>query len=334
VVDWLRLRAGYNRAVRAPNVEELYQPQQLSIANAVDYCEGPQPAYTFDQCARTGVTAEQYGHIPELPESDLLWLALQALYGGNPDLDPEEADTITAGLVVEPMDSMRLSIDYWDIRIERVIEGMDTNVILDQCALDGQLCDLVHRGANGTLWLGKDAYLIGIYWNLGEQHSKGIDVAWDWSPGDRWRFNLIGTYYLKQETTAIPNDPETRWDCVGVADDYYCWASTPEWRHLATATFDPGGAWAVTGRWRYYGAISYEDETDQIAGENLKAQNYLDLSATLRFMGTHSLTLGVNNVLDREPPLLGNWQSTNGNTVAGFYDTLGRFLFVDVTLRW
>lgn len=332
VLDGLRLRTGYNRAVRAPNVEELYEPQQLGWTNAADPCEGPQPAYTLEQCARTGVTAEQYGRIPELPDSDL-W-SLQSLYGGNPDLSPEEANTITTGLVVEPMDSMRMSIDYWDIRIEGVIEYMDTNVILDQCALDGQLCELVHRGPNGTLWLGKDAYLIGINWNLGDQHSNGIDVALDWSPGDRWRFDLIGTYYLKQETTTIPGDPDTRWDCAGVADDYYCWAKTPEWRHIATATFDPGGAWAVTGRWRYYGAISYTDETDQIADYNLKAQNYLDLSAVLRFMGTHDLTLGVNNVLDREPPLVGDWQSTNANTVAGFYDTLGRFLFANVTFRW
>jgi outer membrane receptor protein involved in Fe transport len=332
VVDWLRLRTGYNRAVRSPNVEELYQPQQISGTNAVDHCEGPQPAYTFEQCARTGVTAEQYGHIPELPDPDL-W-GYQFLYGGNPDLDPEEADTVTAGLVVEPMDAMRLSIDYWDIRIEGVIEGMDTNVILDQCALDGQLCELVHRGANGTLWLGKDAYLIGIYWNLGEQHSNGIDVAWDWSPGDHWRFNLIGTYYLKQETTAIPNDPDTRWDCAGIANDYYCWAKTPEWRHIATATYDSGGAWALTGRWRYFGEIDYTDETDQIAGDNLKAQNYLDLSAVIRFMDTHDLSLGVNNLLDREPPLLGAWQSSQANTVAGFYDTLGRFVFANVTFRW
>jgi len=332
VVDWLRLRAGYNRAVRAPNIGELNGPQQLGGTSALDPCEGSEPVYTFEQCARTGVSAEQYGQIPELP-NPRFW-SLQALYGGNPDLEPEEADTITVGLVVEPMNSMRLSIDYWDIRIEGVIESMDTSVILDQCALDGQLCDLVHRGANGTLWLGKDAYLIGINWNLGEQHSNGVDVAWNWSPGDRWRFNLIGTYYLKKETTTIPDDPETRWDCAGVANDYHCWAKTPEWRHIASATFDSGGFWSVTGRWRYYGDIWYEDETDQIARKNLKAQNYLDLSAVLRFMGTHDLAFGVNNVLDREPPLVGGWQSTNANTLAGFYDTLGRFLFTNVTLRW
>jgi len=332
VLDALRLRSGYNHAVRAPNVVELYEPQVLEWSNAVDYCEGPEPVYTFEQCARTGVTAEQYGHIPEIPDPD--YYSIQAVYGGNPDLTPEEADTFTTGLVIEPANSMQLSIDYWDIRIKDVIEGMDTNVILDQCALSEQLCDLVHRGPSGALWLGKDAYLIGINWNLGEQHSTGIDVAWDWSPGDRWRFDLIGTYYLKQETTVIPGDPDTRWDCAGVANDYYCWAKTPEWRHIATATFDPGGAWAITGRWRYYGAIDYEDETDQIAAYNLKAQNYLDLSAVLRFMGAHELSLGVNNILDREPPLVGPYVSTNANTVAGFYDSLGRFLFANLTLRW
>ena len=54
----------------------------------------------------------------------------------------------------------------------------------------------------------------------------------------------------------------------------------------------------------------------------------------IRFMGTHDLTLGVNNVLDREPPLVGDWQSNQANTIAGFYDTLGRFVFANVTFRW
>jgi len=332
VVDWLRLRTGYNRAVRAPNVQELYDEQQLGWFNGVDLCEGPQPAYTFEQCARTGVTAEQYGHIPEIPDPD--YYSPRALYGGNPDLKPEKADTVTAGLVVEPAHSMQVSVDYWDIRIEGVIENMDPRVALNQCALDGQLCELIHRGPSGALWLGNDSYVIAIDWNLGEQHSRGIDVAWDWSPGDHWQFDLIGTYYLKKETTTIPHDPDTRHDCAGVSDDLWCWANTPEWRHIATANFDSGSFWTLTGRWRYYGPINYEGEVDQIAGDNLNAQSYFDLSAVLRFMGRHDLALGVNNVLDKEPPMVGNWQQTNANTVAGFYDTLGRFLFARVTLRW
>ncbi|MGA0028221.1 MAG: hypothetical protein ACO3IJ_12310, partial [Steroidobacteraceae bacterium] len=61
---------------------------------------------------------------------------------------------------------------------------------------------------------------------------------------------------------------------------------------------------------------------------------YLDLNGTFRFMENSDIVFGVNNVLDEEPPLLGATLATNANTVAGFYDTLGRYLFMKATLRF
>jgi outer membrane receptor protein involved in Fe transport len=329
IVDWLRLRTGYNRAVRTPNIGELYTPQKIGGFWGTDLCEGPEPVYTFEQCARSGVTAEQYGNIIAAPED----LPLQALWGGNPDLDPEEADTFTLGLVFEAGFDMRFSLDYWDIQIDGVIENMDPWVALEQCALDGQLCEAIQRGQGGLLWRGEDAYVHQIAWNLGSQHFTGIDNAWSWSPAEHWLLDLIGTWYLKKETTYIPNDPDSSYDCVGRIAQQQCFP-TPEWRHIASATYDSGSFWAVTGRWRYFGAISYDGDDDDIPSDVIDAQNYLDLNAVFRFMGTHDFTLGVNNVLDEEPPLVGGWMSTNGNTIAGFYDTLGRYLYARVTLRW
>ena len=85
---------------------------------------------------------------------------------------------------------------------------------------------------------------------------------------------------------------------------------------------------------RYYGKVKYEGTTDLIANDNLSAHNYIDLNAVFRFMETHDVVVGVNNVFDKEPPLLGGTLSTNGNTAAGFYDTLGRYFFANLTLRW
>jgi len=65
-----------------------------------------------------------------------------------------------------------------------------------------------------------------------------------------------------------------------------------------------------------------------------KSQNYLDLNAVFRFMDSHDLVVGVNNILDKEPPMMGGNLSNNANTTAGFYDTLGRYLYANVTLRF
>ena len=71
-----------------------------------------------------------------------------------------------------------------------------------------------------------------------------------------------------------------------------------------------------------------------IAEDNLGGQSYFDLNAVFRFMEAHDVVVGVNNILDKEPPLVGSSLSTNGNTIAGFYPTLGRYLYANVTLRW
>ena len=63
--------------------------------------------------------------------------------------------------------------------------------------------------------------------------------------------------------------------------------------------------------------------------DNLGAKIYLDLSAVFRLMETHDLSVGVNNIFDKEPPLVGASISTGG-----YYDPLGRYLYADLTLRW
>ncbi len=65
-----------------------------------------------------------------------------------------------------------------------------------------------------------------------------------------------------------------------------------------------------------------------------KAQNYFDLNAVFRFMDNSDIIIGINNVTDEEPPMVGGTLTTNANTIAGFYDTLGRFLFAKATMRF
>ncbi|MCJ7815757.1 MAG: TonB-dependent receptor, partial [Xanthomonadales bacterium] len=328
MTDALRIRTNYNGAVRTPNLKELYTPQTLGLSvGGGDPCDSATPEYSFEQCARTGVTAEQYGRIPANPLG-----AINFMDGGNPGLEPEKADTLTFGLVIDPTETMQISIDYWDIRIKGVISKIDPYRTLLQCAEFGALCDSIHRGVGGTLWIGNSGWVDATKLNISEKHWRGIDAAWAWSLGDHWNFDLIGTYMLKKEVTEIPNDPDSVYDCVGLIS-WECWPS-PKWRHAVTATYDSNSFWALTGRWRFYGNVEYEGTEDPIANDTLGAQNYIDLSATFRFMGNHDVVVGVNNVFDEEPPLMGSTLSWGANTIAGFWDTLGRYLYANVTLRW
>ena len=96
-----KVRAGFNRATRAPNVRELFAPQGFGLGGSIDICANDPatgvPSATLEQCMRTGVSEAQYGNIIANPASQY-----NTLLGGNPDLYPEVADTITVGLVITP----------------------------------------------------------------------------------------------------------------------------------------------------------------------------------------------------------------------------------------
>jgi outer membrane receptor protein involved in Fe transport len=327
----LRFRTGYNRAVRAPSITELFQPTSLGLWSGDDPCGGT-PAYTFEQCARTGVTQAQYGNISDSPAGQY-----NGQFGGNVNLQPETADTWTLGVVWDVMDGMTLSLDYWDIVIEDTISIIDPELVVDQCALYGTLCDSVNRSGSGSLWQGQSGWVNATNVNLGENHWEGIDLAWAYSfdaLAGSWNMNFIGTYMLTKETSPLPDDPNATYDCVGLVNGQ-CFPS-PEWRHVFTATYDSNSFWAVTGRWRFYDEVFYDQTTDLIANDNLKTESYLDLSGVIRFMGNHDFRFGVNNILDEEPPLVGGTLVggiNNANSLA-IYDQLGRYLFSNVTFRW
>jgi len=333
VIDQLRVRTGYNRAVRAPNIEELFESQFINLWSGVDPCSGAAPTYTAAQCANTGVTALQYGNISASPAGQY-----NLLRGGNPGLAAEEADTITFGVVVDPIDNLTISLDYWEIKVDGTIGTIGASLIVDLCATGGQFCDLVIRNPAGSLWLGQTGWVEDTQQNIGEEHHQGLDIAGVYSLdalGGVWKFNLLGTYLIKKETTPLANDPSTTYDCVGLVTDAAggCFPS-PEWRHTASVTYDSRGTWQVTTRWRHFGQVDYEGTTDTLAMDGLDAMNYIDLNARVTFLDNYEIMIGVNNVFDKEPPMMGNTIATNANTIAGFYDTLGRFLFSKVTLRF
>jgi outer membrane receptor protein involved in Fe transport len=334
ITDSVRFRAGYNRAVRAPSVGELFSNAGLGLWSGTDPCSTATPEYTQEQCARTGMTAEQYGIVTQSPAGQY-----NGIFGGNVNLQPEKADTYTAGIVWDVIDGMSVSVDYWDIEIEDVISNIDPEFIIRQCAEEGTLCEFINRSQSGSLWLGQTGYVSSTQENLGSQHWEGVDLAWNYTVdglGGTWNFNVIGTYMLTKEETPIPGDATSTYDCVGIINTTCDLVPTPEWRHVASATYDSNTFWAVTARWRYFDDVFYDGTTDLIANDEIKDFSYLDLSGVIRFMDTHDVTFGVNNVFDETPPLVGGTLSggdNNANTLR-IYDPLGRYLFANVTLRW
>jgi iron complex outermembrane recepter protein len=349
-------RGEYQRAVRAPNIQELYlQPRvQLDSTIGSDPCAnkvGGTPKATAAQCAASGVTAAEYGNIPANTSAQY-----NGLVGGNANLAPEKADTVTFGVVLTPTfaPNLNVTLDYYDIKIKGVITQYGAGLILQTCltTADPFFCSKVHRvqgtgtSADGSLWIGDTGYVADGTFNLGSQTAKGIDAdvnyKLDIGAAGRLTFNFVGSYDLKFETQPLPGGGT--YDCAGLYGPT-CGVAAPKWKHKLRATWNtPVPALDFSIAWRYVGPVSLDaaQSNPLLAGNaldpglELARRSYIDLTAAYQVASHYTVRLGVNNVFDKNPPLAVSPDLPgvfgNGNTLPQIYDALGRYLFMNVTL--
>ena len=346
-VDWapvknVRFRGSYQEAVRAANIIELFQAQGLALYdNDFDPCAGANPVATFAQCARTGVTAAQYGRILDSTAGQYNYLQ-----GGNPNLKPETGKTSTLGVVVTPMRDLNVTVDYFNMKVEDIISTLPPTVVLQQCLDNGAFCNLITRDALGTLWATPQAQIVGTNQNLSKWKTSGLDISADYNhklPGyGSLNLNIIGTYLKEFKQEPVPGLGE--YDCAGLYGSGTCGTPLPEWRHKARATWQTPWNVDVALTWRYISEVLFERTSDNplLTGvvrdvdRKLAAQNYIDIAAA--WSATKNITLrgGINNLLDRDPPLSAQVGAGfgNGNTFPQVYDALGRKVFVTLTAKF
>jgi iron complex outermembrane receptor protein len=340
-VDWAitenwKARASFNRAVRAPNVAELFSTQSLGLWTGLDPCAGATPVLTAAQCANTGVTASQYGTILASPAGQY-----NGIFGGNPELEAEIADTYTFGIVANPIEGLNFSVDYFSIEIEDVIGAINAEITVTQCGITGgaNFCNNVTRSASGSLWRGNGSNVQATQVNLANRTWEGVDVSANYTVeglGGMWNAKIVGTQMLTKEYDPVPGDNTQIYDCVDEVSNQ-CFPQ-PEWRHTASVTYTPENSfWSLNARWRYFGAVAYTGTADSLllADGGLDAQSYFDITASFELTENINVLAGISNLLDEEPPLVGGSTNPgNANTYAGFYDTLGQYLHASVTLRF
>jgi len=345
-----RFRAQFQRATRSPNPLELYSPQspfEFTLpANAnglYDPCAGANPARSEIECARTGVTAAQYGNIADNPAAQF-----RNISGGNPNLDVEKSNTYTFGVVAAPsfVPGLNLSIDYFNIEVEDFIGSVPEEESLNQCLTTGDefFCGLINRGANGTLWAGDDAYVIATKLNTGSLKTSGIDVSASYN-FDVGTYGSVRVDYLATFLDTLDKEPLPGLDvieCAGyfASTNSSCGTSKPKYRHnLPVSWMTPWGDLTVRATWRHIGSVDLVGSNVDNVNTVLEARDYLDLSMKATVREGVALRFGVNNVFDRNPPVSTNVGSAggsfgNGNTFPQVYDALGRYMFAGVNVTF
>ncbi|WBO22390.1 TonB-dependent receptor domain-containing protein [Sphingomonas abietis] len=348
-IKQIRFRAGYSRAVRAPNTIELFAAPSVVLFSGQDPCAGASPSASLAACQLSGVTASEYGNIDDNAANQY-----NQQTSGNANLKPEKSDTITAGVVLNPIRNLTMSADFYSIKVKNEIGTMGAQYILNQCtAGDTSVCGLIHRGGDGSLWTGA-SYVANPTLNLGSEKTRGVDVAVNYKVNvfshSSISFSLNGTYLDQFKILPVPGG--TSYDCAGAFGFSYCGTPLPKWRHTARLTYQINDAIGIQGAWRFFsGTTNDEIKIDHLAVcvdgtanpdgcvnkavSKIKPQSYFDLSVVSRIGDNYTLRVGAQNLLDKDPPILDSNYSNNGsNTYAQVYDSLGRYIYAAIQLNF
>ncbi|WP_332767846.1 TonB-dependent receptor domain-containing protein [Phenylobacterium sp.] len=307
--DAVRLRGTASRDIRAANLTELYQSSATSFATIRD----PRPG--------SGAPAALVNNVT----------------GGNPNLKPEEADTWTVGIVLSPsaIPGLRASIDYYDIDIQGAIGALSAQSIVDRCFTGGQtaLCPLITINPATNAITRTDASFL----NLSETITRGVDAEISYTrqiaDGDL-TIRLLSTYVAN----LITNDGVLSIDRAGQVAGQGADAGLPRWRSTATVAYRRGPL-ALSAATRYVGGGKVDVTYTGLAinDNSVKSRTYLDLSVeyALGEGDTRVKLFGaVNNVFDKDPPLVGTTFQAPFYTNAALYDVVGRFITVGLRVSY
>lgn len=365
-----RLRYSFDRAVRAPNLIELYNPQSYGQQSfvSIDPCAPTVGAggvitvaasASAAACAHTGVTAAQYGNgnvagavytgtIPQCAAGQC-----GEILGGNPNLQPETADTYSLGMTFTPslLPNFNGSIDYYHIALQNAVTTPPGSFAFSQCLATGAAedCALVVRnhvtGALSGANVAGGGYIIQTDANGGAELLSGIDVQANYRlPMNNWgtlSATLSGSWLQHAEIT--PFVGLHTFDCAGLYGNT-CGGPAPTWRHNLRVSWElPRSHVLLSAYWRFLGVVALDQNAKDpslhynefgeydIFDAHLPRMSYLDLSAIWPVTRKIELRMGINNLFDKDPPIVSQDVNT-GTSPNSFptYDYLGREFFFGV----
>ena len=336
VNDKVSVRGSFQTSQRHANLAELYQGIGQGLVDldydpcGIDPDTGAAPIATQAQCENTGLPANLYGTDLKSPADQY-----NIQTGGNPNVKPEESESITIGVVLNPMDGLTLTVDYFDITVEDGIGTVSPKTALDKCIETGAaaFCNLINRNpVNGSLWL-TGGYISAQITNISEEQTSGIDVIFDYSVDTNWGPLVVsGVTTLLDSYDIIELPGEAAIGCSGNWGGSCGKNPMPEvmgsYTVGLTTEFDTD---VILG-------VRYLGETDDLNANDIDfdAYTYLDATAIYSVNDNMSVTLGVSNLLDKEPGYTSDAGTApgNGNTFPGYFDAFGRHIHLSINYSY
>lgn len=310
--DSVILRGSFGRSVRAPNLNELFSPDNEGSFRPEDPCEQANlPFQTSQTVANCRAELSSIGIDPDTFVSASP-VGRPGLIGGNPDLEEETSDAITFGIVLSPsfVDGLVATVDYWEIELSDGVLYPSDDEIVERCydspSLDNQFCELFTRATDGIVGVIVDLQQRPV--NVSSLITSGIDFGVSWSTelgNDLGALTvaLNGTWLesLQTQPTVAPTLVEE----TGL-DDTLLGEQAPEWVANINANW-MRGPFSATYRLRYQSGVS--QFTDQEIERQPDLSSFVttddmlvhDLQGGFALNGGVEIYAGVNNLTDQEP---------------------------------
>ena len=379
--DWLRLRSTFNRAERAPNVAELFLAplQVFSYVAGGDVCStSNQRAYSANPEKNPNNWQDVVALCGQLMENSGDATADSAYYGvtyqevmadpdsvttnqsaggsflfpttvGNPNLEPETADTWTLGVVVDSpfenpwISDFRISADYYKIEIEDAIGQQSGDIVMQQCVdstfnpthdPNSPFCAGFNRNVDGAI-----GNLKTSYFNNGRFETSGIDLSIDWGMDvgtGRVSVNALVNYLIDKYSSELDSLPLIDYaDTFGPTQNGLN-GNSYKWRSLVNVGYSFDNSLRLTVRWSHLPEIRNAGAATTPNTPLTGAPKYdtFDLLGSYQLLDNLLLRFGIENVFNQEPPLTGVNTAANlpslpgGSFNAANYDTNGRRFYL------
>ena len=328
VYDDLRIRSTHSSALRAPNISELFGEASQTFFSIDDPCKTSELGQLADASTRTANCAAL--GVPTDFDSDYDQATIEGEQGGNINLRAEESKSTTVGVVYQPayLEGFVATIDYWKIELTDAISSVDSQTILDRCVdntsgVNNDYCSLISRDASGEI-----SQIRSFALNLSGQDASGVDFEFGYdfdALGGSFKTNLIGTYLIERKEYPFQEDTSDYVEYAGTAGE-------SEWQGMLSVNYMVD-AWQAGIKTRYLERVSIYDNQQLAVNPNrstlMEYGSYAvsDVTVGYAFENGFSLTVGVDNVFNRELP----YGTTGTGENTGAYENIGRFGYVTVS---
>jgi len=304
-------RASYGTGFLAPSLLQLHNPNT----------QGVSPSGVSDPL-----------RCPTTQDGNDCLTQFTTLNGGSPTLRPERSEQMSVGTVWEPINGLSLGVDLFKINLsDTIVAGIASDFILNNLNTYGSLVTRGPVDPNFPTLPGPITLIDQRNINLGNFHIIGVDLDARYTlpptPVGRFKIGVSGTYFQRYD---IANPDKTFTGTVSNPGASPATANsagfTPRYKQYSTLTWD-NGPWAATVANSYQ--TSYVDFNPDADGNpsRVKSLTIWDLQGSYMGVKNLTLTLGVKNVLDKDPPLTNQRITFQTGYDPSYYDARARFVY-------